>query len=243
VDLNFKSDWKHVSVPVPKWDPGAAAVLKRWATEMLACGLYTKSKSPSASRPHIVRKPPPDAPKDVDIKECGLRVCGDYRRPNDQLQKSFPSTANGTDELAKLPGYKYYWITDRFSMHNAYALRPGPCRELLAVHTPVGLIEPTRMVFVEMVPPTNLPELRSTLGVFVQSARFIPRYSHIVAPLTALTRSSQGKPVPFLWADEQQTAYDHVRTYSSMASISPRRTIAYRSMDVAMPPTTANLSA
>ncbi len=117
---------------------------------MLSCDLYTKSKSPSASRPHIVRKPPHDAPKDVDIKDYGLRVCGDYRRANDQLQKSFPSTANGTDELSKLPGYTNYWITDRFSMYNAYALRPGPSRELLAVHTPIGLIEPTRMVFGEM---------------------------------------------------------------------------------------------
>ncbi len=27
VDLNFKSDWKYVSNPVPKWGPGAAAVL------------------------------------------------------------------------------------------------------------------------------------------------------------------------------------------------------------------------
>jgi hypothetical protein len=62
-----------------------------------------------------------------------------------------------------------------------------------------------------MVPPTNLPELRSTLGVFVQSSRFIPRYSHIVAPLTALTRSAHGKPVPFVWDTAQQTAFDHVR--------------------------------
>jgi hypothetical protein len=29
VDLNFKADWKHVSVPVPKWGPGAIAVLTR----------------------------------------------------------------------------------------------------------------------------------------------------------------------------------------------------------------------
>ncbi len=147
VDLNFKPDWKHVGVPVLKWGPGAVAVLTRWATDMLACGSYTKSKSPSASRPHIVRKPPPDAPKDVDIKDCGLRVCGNYRRPNDQLQKSFPFTANGIDELAELPGYTYYWITDRFSMYNAYALHPGPSRELLAVHTPVGLIETTHGVW------------------------------------------------------------------------------------------------
>ncbi len=198
--------------------------------------------------------------------------------------------------MAKLPAYGYYWITDRFSIYNAYSLRPGPSRELLAVHTPIGLIEHTRMVFGEMnagtvacantpatlmrlpknahtrtaayvddhaqgastftellqdyrdflalcqeenwtlnatktrvgyfscvffgfevdkkgtrladknfypihrmVNPSNLPELRSTLGVFVQSARFIPRYAHIVAPLTALTRSAAGKPVPYTW--------------------------------------------
>jgi hypothetical protein len=129
---------------------GRHRVLTRWARQMLDGGLYTTSKSLSASRPHIVRKTPPDAPKDVDIRQCGIRVCGDYRMANDQLQKSFPSTANGTDELSKLPGYSLYWCTDRFSMYNAYALEPGPSRELLAVHTPLGLIEPTRMVFGEM---------------------------------------------------------------------------------------------
>ena len=308
VKLNFKEGWKHVSVPVPRWGPGATAILTRWAKAMLASGLYTRSKSPSASRPHIVRKPPPNAPKDVDIRQCGIRVCGDYRMPNDQLQKSFPTTANGTDELSKLPGYSLYWWTDRFSMYNAYSLEPGPSRELLAVHTPLGLIEPTRMVFGEMnagtvacaatpailrtlpdsahlrtaayvddhaqgshsfaellkgytdflalcerenwtlnatktfvgfsscvffgfhvdksgtrladknldpikrmVPPANLPELRMTLGVFVQSSRFIPRYAHIVRPLTELTRSDKGKPVPYLWTPERQQSYDHIR--------------------------------
>ncbi len=110
VTLNFKPGWKHISVPIPKWGPGATAVPTRWAKEMLDSGLYTLSKSPSASRPHIVRKPPPNAPKDVDITQCGIRVCGDYRMPNDQLQKSFPSTANGTNELSKIPGYNLYWI-------------------------------------------------------------------------------------------------------------------------------------
>jgi hypothetical protein len=42
-----------------------------------------------------------------------------------------------------------------------------------------------------MVPLTNLPELR-TLGVFVQSSRFIPRYAHVVRPLTELTRCEKG---------------------------------------------------
>jgi hypothetical protein len=55
VTLNFKEGWKHVSVPVPKWGPGATAILTRWAKQMIDSGLYTMSKSPSASRPHIVR--------------------------------------------------------------------------------------------------------------------------------------------------------------------------------------------
>jgi hypothetical protein len=104
VTLNFKPDWKHVSVPQPRWGPGATAVLTKWAEEMLASGLYVPSQSASASRPHIVRKTPSNSPKDVDITQCGLRVCGDYRRPNDQLDKSVPTTPNGTEELAKLPG-------------------------------------------------------------------------------------------------------------------------------------------
>ncbi len=71
-------------------------------------------------------------------------------RANDQLLKTVPTTPNGTEELAKLPGYTWYWATDRFSMYNAFALAPGPSRQLLAVHTPLGLLEPTRMVFGEM---------------------------------------------------------------------------------------------
>jgi hypothetical protein len=68
VHLNFRPDWKHVSVPIPKWGRGAAQVLEHWARKQLRSGLFERSKSPSASRPHIVRKPPHDAPK----HECSV---------------------------------------------------------------------------------------------------------------------------------------------------------------------------
>ncbi len=61
VALNFKPTWKHVFVPQPRWGPGATAVLTRWAEEMVRSGLYVPSQSASASRPHIVRKPPSHA--------------------------------------------------------------------------------------------------------------------------------------------------------------------------------------
>jgi hypothetical protein len=63
-----------------------------------------------------------------------------------------------------------------------------------------------------MPPPANLHELRSTLGVFVQSSRFISNYAHITQALTHLTRSSNNdKPVPSLWTADQQQAYDQIR--------------------------------
>jgi hypothetical protein len=86
-----------------------------------------------------------------------------------------------------------------------------------------------------MVPPSNLPELRSTLGVFVQSSRFIPRYSHIVAPLTALTRSAHGKPVPFVWETAQQTAVDHVREMGAEAVVELLRELAPAALQLAVP--------
>jgi hypothetical protein len=74
VYLNFRPEWKHVYVATPKWGRGAAQVLEQWAREQLRSGLFERSKSPSASRLHIVRKPPHDAPKDVDITQCDLRI-------------------------------------------------------------------------------------------------------------------------------------------------------------------------
>ena len=84
---------------------------------MLDSGLYVKSKSPSASRPHIVRKTPTNAPKDVDIRKCGMRVCGDYRMPNEQQQKSFLSTANGTERRAFQAARVYLLLVDRQVQH------------------------------------------------------------------------------------------------------------------------------
>jgi hypothetical protein len=80
--------------------------------------------------------------------------------------------------------------------------------DALGVHLADKNLDPIR----RMVPPTNLHELRFTLGVFVQSSCFIPNYAHITQALThLLTRSSNGKPVPFLWTADQQQAYDTIR--------------------------------
>jgi hypothetical protein len=62
-----------------------------------------------------------------------------------------------------------------------------------------------------MAPPANVTELRKTLGICVQSSRFIPNYVNLVRLLTELTRSENGKPVNFTWTKEREDSFDHVR--------------------------------
>jgi hypothetical protein len=82
-----------------------------------------------------------------------------------------------------------------------------------------------------MVPPTNLPELRNTLGVFVQSARS--------PPSRVLTTAS-----PFLSYGKKHNKSLMITsgTSSLTAFTSPHRIIAYLFMAVATLLTTANRS-
>jgi hypothetical protein len=55
-----------------------------------------------------------------------------------------------------------------------------------------------------MAEPANLPELRHTLGVFVQSKGYVDEHAMIVEPLHALTRHGANKlPVPCVWGPVQ----------------------------------------
>jgi hypothetical protein len=38
VHLNFRDNWKHVTVPIPKWGKGASQVLELWVREQLRSG-------------------------------------------------------------------------------------------------------------------------------------------------------------------------------------------------------------
>jgi hypothetical protein len=62
-------------------------------------------------------------------------------------------------------------------------------------------------------PPSNLKDIHAFLGFANFYCRFIRNYSHIVQPLTFLTR----KGVPFAWLTEQQTAFDTLKaTFTSV---------------------------
>jgi hypothetical protein len=67
-------------------------------------------------------------------------------------------------------------------------------------------------------PPSNLKDVRVFLGFANFYHRFIRNYSHIVQPLTFLTR----KGVPFAWSMEQQKAFDILKATFTSAPVLAR---------------------
>ena len=59
-----------------------------------------------------------------------------------------------------------------------------------------------------MVPPTDIHEVRRVRGIFEQSRRYIPNFAHIMEPLVAICRGSKPE---FRWGEEQQIAFDTIR--------------------------------
>jgi hypothetical protein len=64
-------------------------------------------------------------------------------------------------------------------------------------------------------PPSNLKDVRAFLGFANFYRRFVRNYSHIVQPLTFLTR----KGVLFTWSMEQQTAFDTLKATFTSAPV------------------------
>ena len=63
--------------------------------------------------------------------------------------------------------------------------------------------------------PTNVKAVRSFHGFANYYRRFVPRFSHIAAPLAELTR----KDTPFTWGADQQRAFDTLKTKLTTAPL------------------------
>jgi hypothetical protein len=136
------------SIPEPRWSFAYGKIVAKWAADGLANHSLEPSKSAWASRPHIVLKAPSgQTARDADIKDCKLRVCGDYRLVNTQISKMVPNLPTGTHELERAAGHKYYFETDSVACYNSFQLAPGASREALAIWTPSGLVQPTVLPF------------------------------------------------------------------------------------------------
>jgi hypothetical protein len=75
--------------------------------------------------------------------------------------------------------------------------------------TPIGIKpNPIKIAAVrEALPPTNITELKSFLGLVSYYRRFLPSLAEVALPLTTLT----SKKVKFVWTESQQLAFSAVK--------------------------------
>ena len=148
VELTFKPNAKPQSIPEPRWSFAYGKIIEKWATDGLANGSLEPSQSQWANRAHIVLKlPSGKTVNDVDVKDCKLRVTGDYRMVNTQIEKLVPNLPNGMDKLEQAAGYKFYFEADSVACYNSFRLAVGKSREAMAIWTPIGLVQPTVLPF------------------------------------------------------------------------------------------------
>jgi hypothetical protein len=148
IELKFIDGATPQSVPEPRWSFAHGQIVRKWAEDGIANGSLVPSKSSWAARPHIVLKPPSGVTAaEADLKDCKLRVCGDYRAANTQIRKMAPNLPTGTVQLEQAAGYKYYWEADSVACYNSFRLAPGASQEALAVWCPSGLVQPTVLPF------------------------------------------------------------------------------------------------
>jgi hypothetical protein len=60
----------------------------------------------------------------------------------------------------------------------------------------------------QLLPPTDIHELRRVLGLFVVSRKYVKDFATITKPMTDVLR---GKNLVFFWGSEQQAAYDFIQ--------------------------------
>jgi len=148
IQLKFISNAEPQAVPEPRWSYAYGQIVKKWAEDGLRNGSLEPSKSSWASRPHIVLKPPSEVTAaEANLADCKLRVCGDYRAANTQIQKMAPNLPTGTVQLEQAAGYKLYWEADSVACYNSFRLAEGESRAALAIWTPSGLVQPTVLPF------------------------------------------------------------------------------------------------
>ncbi len=71
-------------------------------------------------------------------------------------------------------------------------------------HLALKHLDPIR----QMVPPSDVHELRRVLGIFVVSRKYVKDFATITKPMTDVLR---GKLPVFFWGEAQQKAYDTIR--------------------------------
>ena len=78
------------------------------------------------------------------------------------------------------------------------------------------MVDPSNIEAVKgWVRPTNVPEVRSFVGLASYYRRFVKGFSSIASQLTILTKQN----VPFVWSDECEETFQNLKTLLTTAPI------------------------
>jgi hypothetical protein len=85
------------------------------------------------------------------------------------------------------------------------------------VVSPEGItVDPSKVKEVlECMPPTMMSEVRSFLGLASYYRRFIPHFSKIVKPITALLKKGN----KYLWSEAYDEAFSHLKKLLTTSSV------------------------
>lgn len=132
--------------PQPRYTPAQKRFLMAWAERELREGGYELwTGGQFASRIHLALKPGKSGKHASDFS---IRVCGDYVQVNDCIQKMVPVVPRMEDLVHVSGRFKFYIQADLIHGYRAIIVAKES-RHVLAVWTPMGLLNPIRLPFGE----------------------------------------------------------------------------------------------
>ena len=142
--LNLKENWRHVSLPEPRWTPAKREYWLQWAKLQIESGAYELSRGRSASYGVPVVKSGPEGKNDPNWE---VRPCGGYVRVNEQGHKVCQPIQRPEKTVERFVHARIFFKADGLGTYNQIELEPGVSREILGIWTPMGVLQPTRMPF------------------------------------------------------------------------------------------------
>ena len=142
VDMELIPNAKPVRHPIQQFGRAQAEIVRLWITSALADGSYERARPDNdwASRVHIAPS------RNASGMLSKMRICGDYRDVNKLFSSVAQRTPNPDAIKEALAGFTYYGKCDLAVGYGNLALSPRT-RQILAVWTPIGLMQPTGAPF------------------------------------------------------------------------------------------------
>ncbi|MGB1481639.1 MAG: RNase H-like domain-containing protein, partial [Flavobacteriales bacterium] len=145
VIFKMKANAKQVRVKQQRFNPATELLATHLTRQHLKSGLLEDAhKSSWCSRTHFALKAA--SGERLDGPNHKVRECGDYREVNDQIEKMVTNVPDGPMMVRNVARFSHFIETDWHTAYNALLVAENN-RDILARHTPLGPMRPTRLQF------------------------------------------------------------------------------------------------